>query len=116
MTRKNTLRFSLAFSAAGLVLAGCAASMSQGTGMTPAELDALTEKALARSGGLFHSPTTEILKRLTELRAAIAHHYGDHYGVDVSPERVIVTVVQHANTSAAFTTFYSTKKWIVCGN
>ena len=49
MTRKNTLRFSLSFAAAGLVLAGCAASMSQGTGMTPAELDALTQKVVKES-------------------------------------------------------------------
>src|SRR5690606_25878737 len=49
MTRKNTLRFSLSFAAAGLVLAGCAGSMSQGTGMTPAELDALTQKVVKES-------------------------------------------------------------------
>jgi aspartate/methionine/tyrosine aminotransferase len=34
---------------------------------------------------------------LPKLREAIAHHYGEHYGVDVSPERVIVT----AGSSAA---------------
>ncbi|HVE50773.1 MAG TPA: pyridoxal phosphate-dependent aminotransferase [Casimicrobiaceae bacterium] len=34
---------------------------------------------------------------LPELRRAIAQHYADHYGVDVSPERVIVT----AGSSAA---------------
>ena len=28
---------------------------------------------------------------LPELRAAIARHYGEHYGVDVEPERVVVT-------------------------
>jgi aspartate/methionine/tyrosine aminotransferase len=34
---------------------------------------------------------------LPALRKAIAEHYGDHYGVDVSPERVVVT----AGSSAA---------------
>ena len=51
------------------------------------ELDALTEKALARSGGLFHSPTTEILKRLTELRAAIAQAFQKASLADADPVR-----------------------------
>jgi aspartate/methionine/tyrosine aminotransferase len=44
-------------------------------------------------GGIYYTSALG----LPALRAAIARHYGDHYGVDVAPERVIVT----AGSSAA---------------
>ena len=44
-------------------------------------------------GGIYYTSALG----LPELRAAIARHYRDHYGVDVSPDRVIVT----AGSSAA---------------
>ena len=54
-------------------------------------LDAARE-ALAH-GGIYYTSALG----LPALREAIARHYGDHYGVDVAPERVVVT----AGSSAA---------------
>ena len=50
-------------------------------------------RAALAHGGIYYTSAPG----LPALRAAIAKHYGDHYGVDVSPERVIVT----AGSSAA---------------
>ncbi|CAG0989789.1 (5-formylfuran-3-yl)methyl phosphate transaminase [Burkholderiales bacterium] len=50
-------------------------------------------RAALADGGIYYTSALGI----PELRAAIARHYGDRYGVDVSPERVIVT----AGSSAA---------------
>ncbi len=50
-------------------------------------------RAALDGGGIYYTSALG----LPELRAAIARHYGDRYGVDVSPERVIVT----AGSSAA---------------
>jgi aspartate/methionine/tyrosine aminotransferase len=57
----------------------------------PAVVDA-AHAALA-GGGIYYTSALGI----TALREAIARHYGDRYGVDVDPERVIVT----AGSSAA---------------
>jgi len=59
---------------------------------TPAPVIAAAQKAIA-DGGIFYTSALG----LPALRAAIARHYGDHYGVAVVPERVIVT----AGSSAA---------------
>jgi aspartate/methionine/tyrosine aminotransferase len=50
-------------------------------------------RAALDHGGIYYTSALGLL----ELRNAIARHYRDHYGVDVSPERVIVT----ASSSAA---------------
>ena len=50
-------------------------------------------RAALDHGGIYYTSALG----LPALREAIARHYGDHYGVDVSPERVIVT----AGSSAA---------------
>jgi aspartate/methionine/tyrosine aminotransferase len=50
-------------------------------------------RAALDDGGIYYTSALG----LPELRGAISRHYGEHYGVDVSPERVIVT----AGSSAA---------------
>ena len=50
-------------------------------------------RAALSDGGIYYTSALG----LPELRAAIARHYGERYGVDVSPERVVVT----AGSSAA---------------
>lgn len=59
---------------------------------TPQPVIDAAQRAIA-SGNLYYTSALG----LPELRAAIARHYGEHYGVDVAPERVIVT----AGSSAA---------------
>jgi aspartate/methionine/tyrosine aminotransferase len=44
-------------------------------------------RAALAHGGIYYTSALG----LPALRTAIAKHYGDHYGVDVAPERVIVT-------------------------
>ncbi len=59
---------------------------------TPAPVIAAAQRAIA-DGGIFYTSALG----LPSLREAIARHYADHYGVNVAPERVIVT----AGSSAA---------------
>ncbi len=59
---------------------------------TPAPVVEAAQRAIA-DGAVYYTSALG----LPELRAAIARHYASHYGVDVSPERVIVT----AGSSAA---------------
>jgi len=59
---------------------------------TPTPVVAAAQRAIA-AGGIYYTSALG----LPELRAAIAAHYATHYGVTVSPERVIVT----AGSSAA---------------
>jgi aspartate/methionine/tyrosine aminotransferase len=59
---------------------------------TPAPVIAAAQQAIA-AGDLYYTSALG----LPSLREAIARHYHDHYGVDVSPERVVVT----AGSSAA---------------
>ena len=59
---------------------------------TPAPVLAAAQAAIA-AGNIYYTSALG----LPELRAAIASHYRDHYNVDVSPERIIVT----AGSSAA---------------
>ncbi len=59
---------------------------------TPAPVLAAAQRAL-EGGGIYYTSALG----LPELRQAIARHYGEHLGVSVSPERVIVT----AGSSAA---------------
>ncbi|MEO6564519.1 MAG: pyridoxal phosphate-dependent aminotransferase [Casimicrobiaceae bacterium] len=59
---------------------------------TPAPVLAAAQRAIA-DGGIYYTSALGV----PELRRAIAQHYADHYGVDVAPERVIVT----AGSSAA---------------
>jgi len=59
---------------------------------TPAPVVAAAQRAIA-DGKVYYTSALG----LPALREAIAHHYADHYGVDVAPERVIVT----AGSSAA---------------
>ncbi len=59
---------------------------------TPAPVIAAAQQAIA-AGDLYYTSALG----LPALREAIARHYADHYGVDVSPGRVIVT----AGSSAA---------------
>src|SRR5664279_3139993 len=59
---------------------------------TPAPVVAAAQRASA-DGSVFYTSALG----LPELREAIARHYADHYGVAVSPERIIVT----AGSSAA---------------
>ena len=59
---------------------------------TPAPVIAAAQRAIA-DGGIYYTSALG----LPELRAAIARHYADHYGVTVAPERIIVT----AGSSAA---------------
>jgi aspartate/methionine/tyrosine aminotransferase len=59
---------------------------------TPAPVLAAAQQAIAQ-GGIYYTSA----RGLPELRDAIAAHYRDHLGVDVDPERVIVT----AGSSAA---------------
>jgi aspartate/methionine/tyrosine aminotransferase len=59
---------------------------------TPAPVIAAAQRAIA-DGGIFYTSALG----LPGLRAAIARHYADHYGVAVAPERIIVT----AGSSAA---------------
>jgi len=59
---------------------------------TPAPVIAAAQKAIA-AGDLYYTSALG----LPALREAIARHYSDHYGVDVSPERIVVT----AGSSAA---------------
>src|SRR5678816_1304927 len=59
---------------------------------TPAPVIAAAQKAIA-AGDLYYTSALG----LPALRESIARHYRDHYGVDVSPERIVVT----AGSSAA---------------
>jgi aspartate/methionine/tyrosine aminotransferase len=59
---------------------------------TPAPVIAAAQSAIA-AGDLYYTSALG----LPSLREAIARHYHDHYGVDVSPERIVVT----AGSSAA---------------
>ena len=59
---------------------------------TPAPVIAAAQKAIA-AGDLYYTSALG----LPALREAIARHYSDHYGVDVSPDRIVVT----AGSSAA---------------
>jgi aspartate/methionine/tyrosine aminotransferase len=59
---------------------------------TPAPVIAAAQRAIA-AGDLYYTSALGI----PALREAIARHYADHYGVAVSPERIIVT----AGSSAA---------------
>lgn len=59
---------------------------------TPPPVVAAAQRAIA-SGDIYYTSALG----LPELRRAIAAHYADHYGVAVSPERIIVT----AGSSAA---------------
>jgi len=59
---------------------------------TPAPVIHAAQSAIA-DGGIFYTSALG----LPALRAAIARHYADHYGVAIAPERVIVT----AGSSAA---------------
>ena len=59
---------------------------------TPGPVIEAAQRAIA-DGGIYYTSALG----LPELRAAIAQHYADHYGVAVAPERVIVT----AGSSAA---------------
>ncbi len=59
---------------------------------TPAPVIAAAQAALA-GGGIYYTSALGI----PELRQAIAQHYSAHFGVDIAPERVIVT----AGSSAA---------------
>jgi aspartate/methionine/tyrosine aminotransferase len=59
---------------------------------TPAPVIAAAQRAIA-AGGVFYTSALGV----PALRAAIARHYADHYGVTIAPERVIVT----AGSSAA---------------
>jgi len=59
---------------------------------TPAPVLAAAQRAIA-GGGIYYTSALGI----TELREAIARHYGEHFGVSIEPERVIVT----AGSSAA---------------
>jgi aspartate/methionine/tyrosine aminotransferase len=59
---------------------------------TPEPVNAAAQAAIA-SGRLYYTSALG----LPQLREAIARHYADHLGVDVSPERVVVT----AGSSAA---------------
>src|SRR3954468_5960864 len=59
---------------------------------TPAPVLAEAQRAIAQ-GNIYYTSALG----LPELRAAIAEHYTDHYGVSVEAERVIVT----AGSSAA---------------
>ena len=59
---------------------------------TPQPVIDAAQRAIA-GGNLYYTSALG----LPELRAAIARHYAEHYGVDVAPERVIVT----AGSSAA---------------
>ena len=59
---------------------------------TPGPVIDAAQRAIA-DGGIYYTSALG----LPELRAAIAQHYADHYGVAVAPERVIVT----AGSSAA---------------
>ena len=59
---------------------------------TPEPVIAAAQRAIA-GGGVFYTSALG----LPALREAIARHYADHYGVDIAPERVIVT----AGSSAA---------------
>lgn len=59
---------------------------------TPGPVLEAARGALA-DGGIYYTSALG----LPELRAAIARHYGERYGVDVSPDRVVVT----AGSSAA---------------
>ena len=59
---------------------------------TPAPVIAAAQEAIA-AGDLYYTSALG----LPSLREAIARHYRDHYGVDVAPERIVVT----AGSSAA---------------
>jgi len=59
---------------------------------TPAPVVAAAQLAIAQ-GDIYYTSALG----LPALREAIARHYADHYGVSVSPERIIVT----AGSSAA---------------
>src|SRR5258705_9619243 len=59
---------------------------------TPGPVIDAAQRAIA-DGAIYYTSALG----LPELRAAIARHYADHYGVAVAPERVIVT----AGSSAA---------------
>ena len=50
-------------------------------------------RAALEGGGIYYTSALG----LPQLRAAIARHYHDHYGVDIAPERIVVT----AGSSAA---------------
>src|SRR5438445_5824832 len=59
---------------------------------TPGPVIDAAQRAIA-DGAIYYTSALG----LPELRAAIARHYADHYGVAVSPERIIVS----AGSSAA---------------
>ena len=59
---------------------------------TPAPIVAAAQRAIA-SGSIYYTSALG----LPPLRAAIAQHYADHYGVSIAPDRIIVT----AGSSAA---------------
>jgi len=48
-----------------------------------------------------------------ELREAIAHHYWETYGVDISPERVVVTTGTSGGFSLIFSSLFEEKEGVV---
>lgn len=74
-------------------------SMAVGQPSDPAP--AVVREAAARALAIGRIGYTDTLG-LPALREAIAHHYADHYGVEVSPERVAVTTGSSAAFNLAF--------------
>ena len=74
-------------------------SMAVGQPSDPAP--ARVREAAARALAVGRIGYTDTLG-LPALREAIAHHYADHYGVEVSPERVAVTTGSSAAFNLAF--------------
>ena len=87
--------------AANAKMAGGADVVSLAVGQPSAPAPLAVREAAAsavRAGRLGY---TDALGR-AELRAAIARHYGEHYGVDLSPGRVVVTTGSSAGFALAF--------------
>ena len=78
-------------------------SLAVGQPSAPAPVAVRERAARAiRTGPLGY---TDALGR-TELRAAIARHYGDHYDVDVDPARIVVTTGSSAGFALAFLSLF----------
>ncbi len=86
--------------------------MEVGQPGTPAPLGA--REALAKAMGAGALGYTVALG-LPELRARIAKHYGDTYGVDLSPERVVVTSGSSAGFILAFTALFDARDRVALG-
>ena len=79
--------------------------VSLAVGQPSAPAPGAVRQAAARAVEAGRLGYTDALGR-SELRGAIARHYGEHYGLDVSPSRVVVTTGSSAGFALAFLSLF----------